>query len=134
MRSGLDLDPSSLNEAHRQRLTVRSDLPRAFWVEEPDSLILAPTPNSTETLTVIAMVTPTINSTTVPDFLLGNKHYLAIAAGARSLLLSMPKTPWYDPQEAAMDRAVFDAYIEGEIYKRARGGVHKPLRTVASPF
>ena len=132
MRSGYDLDPSSLNEAHQMRLTQRNDMPRVFWMDENNLLQFAPTPNAIETLEVIAAVTPSMAATSVPDALLSNTRYDAICAGARAFLMALPKVEWSDLQQSAVDRAAFQAAIEKEILKRARGGSHKPLRTKSS--
>lgn len=133
MRSGFDLDPSSLNEAHKQRLTMRTDNALVFWQDENAQLVLAPTPDTVETLQAIVAIAPTMSATTVPDALLLNMRYRAIAAGAKAILmLEHKKQPWSDMQQGMEEKAMFDEAIAKEIKKRARGGGHKPLRTSAS--
>lgn len=133
-RNGFDLDPSSLNEAHKQRLTNRNDMARVFWMDENNELQLAPVPDQVETLDVIVAVMPSASATTVPDALALNRRIRNIAAGARAILFELPKQPWTDLQQAAIDKALFDEAVSNETFKRARGRSHKPLRTRASFF
>ena len=96
--------------------------------------MLYPTPISDETLAASIAVTPSDSSTVLPDELLMNQRYLAIAAGAKSRLMMMENVPWSNMQTGAIERAAFDAAVSAEQVKRAKGGSTKRLRTKLTLF
>jgi hypothetical protein len=126
-----DLTPSNEREFLDNNLT-RDGKPEFYYLDG-NELVLGYTPNAVETLTVTVKAMPTEAATTLPDELY-NRYRLQVAAGAKALLMVMRKQPWTDLEGAQINGGLFNAAIDKEVLRYAKGGGSKPLRTVSHIF
>lgn len=88
--------------------------PRYYLAENPTQLIVVPKPISTSSLvqgiTAKLAVKPTLAATGI-DTLIFNQHYDAMAMGAKSRLMLMPKKPWSNAETGVYYRDKFDEAI-----------------------
>lgn len=85
-----------------------SKQPQLYYMDYDNALILVPTPSETiaNGLYVEAVLKPTMDATTLPDWLYDNWSE-TIAHGALMRLHAMPGKVWADPQTVSMHRAKF---------------------------
>lgn len=80
------------------------------------SLAVWPAQPSGASIVATAALKPTLTADELPDAVL-NQHGVAIAAGARALLLAMPGKAWANESAAAIDAATYDT----SVARAARG-------------
>lgn len=96
---------------------------------ELSALTINPTPAAPLTVDLVAVVCPGADSVTFPA-LLWAKHREALVGGALARVLSDEGVPWSKPQQAAVQRAIFDreASIHSGLYGRNRLTAARRLR------
>lgn len=76
-------------------------LPSHYAQRDYGALLLYPKPTEAAgSLTVRAVLKPTLTATTLPDILI-DRYYEAVTEGAKAFLKRMPNQPWTDPPGAA---------------------------------
>lgn len=100
---------------------LRADGTASHYYLEDDTLTLGPVPEVVETLDVSVVVEPVLGATTIPDVLY-NDWRRVVAAGAKAILLAIPKTEWQSLSDAAIELAAFNSGVEDAITKRDGGG------------
>lgn len=131
-RNGFPLTPTSRREADLKVNTAQNQ-PKEYYLNGLLALVLVTTPIGIETLDVAVIVAPSSTSATLPDELMLEQRYLAIAAGALASLLMSPY-PWANAQAGALERIKFDQAIAEEQLKRSKGTGTKRLRTRGTYF
>jgi hypothetical protein len=106
--------------------------PTMYYLNASDMLVLAPAPDSVETLTVKAVVKPSQVATAVPDALAAH-WMLGIAAGAKALLFSQKSTAWYDPNASVAKASEFSQAIDKAITQQRAGRSGTQSRVVMRP-
>lgn len=107
--------------------------PLEYYVEPPNTLRLYPVPDAVYAVVAHVSVNPDRDATTLDDVLYSNWRDV-IAAGARSKLMLMGGQPWFKPDAAELDNAIFQTAIDRAAHKRATGNVGAPLRTRLHTF
>jgi hypothetical protein len=106
--------------------------PTMYYLNASDMLVLAPVPDSVETLTVKAIVKPAQTATAVPDSLAAH-WMLGIAAGAKAFLFSQKGTAWYDPEASLTKASQFSQAIDKAITQQRAGRSGTQSRVVMRP-
>lgn len=122
------LNPSSENEFLSNALD-QPGTPEHFYLDGRE-LVLWYAPNSVESLDVLARAYPAETATALPDALY-QRYRMEIAAGAKTILMSMANQPWSNLQQAAIYLAMFNSAIDSENLRYAKGGGTNPLRVTA---
>lgn len=107
--------------------------PSRFYMNSHGDLVLGPTPQEIETLTVKAVVVPAADATEVPDAL-ARRWMLAIAAGAKAKLYAQKNSAWYDPAEASLKERDFSEAVNKAINTLRSGRSGTPLRVSLRPM
>jgi len=130
--TNIDLDPTAKQDAIESGLYDETGLPSAFYLTG-NNIRLVAIPDEVETLVVIVKAYPSEAATTLPDELY-SRYRSDIAAGAKSRLMLMANQPWSNMESGAMNKYVFDAAIDTENVRYAKGGGTKPLRSAINSF
>lgn len=132
-RSGAEnLEPTSQEDALEELELTENGTPHAYYLKDRE-LYLVPTPDAIETLSVVLSVRPSEAATTLPDELY-RRFREEIAAGAKARLMLQAAQPWANAQAGALHKFTFEAAINAENVRHAKGGGSKPLRTVINRF
>jgi hypothetical protein len=132
LRDTAPLTPASRHALLTQGLNIQTGVPQSYYLEGDTRLVLAPTPETAETLNVLVTVRPADDATEVEDVLWA-EYRVPIAAGARAWV-RRHYGEWINPQSEAEDRAIFERAIHNQNIRRARGGASAPLRVRSHPF
>ena len=92
-----------------------------------------PTEASAEGLIVRVNLKPTATCDTLPDFLF-TEHRQDIAFGALAALFNKKGMPWYDPQQAGVNRAYFMAACANAKMAKITGPTKVPMRVRMREF
>ena len=74
-----------------------------------NGIILAAKPDvgTTRALQITLVLLPLFTCTSIPtDFF--NRYFKALAAGVKARCFAMPKTPWFDMQQASINQEIFN--------------------------
>lgn len=95
-------DPLTLFPSTRQFLGGSPSPPSRYYMQQPDQMLLYPTPDKTygNVLFVYAALVPTTLAAQLPDQSY-TQHADALIWGTMSRLYYMPKKPWTDKEEGA---------------------------------
>jgi len=109
--SGLQVNPTNEEDLDSLQYLWRdatNKQPQLYYMDFDNTMILVPTPSETITdgLYVEAALRPTMDATTLPDWLYDSWSE-TIAHGALMRLHAMPGKVWADPQTVSMHRAKF---------------------------
>lgn len=126
------LEPSSQFDVLAEYDIADTGTPRDYYLKDRE-LVLVPVPEAVETLQVTLTVRPSESATTLPDELY-RRFREEIAAGAKSRLMLQAAQPWANAQAGALHKFTYDAAINAENVRHAKGGGIKPLRTVINRF
>lgn len=127
-----NLEPTSQDDALEELELTESGTPHSFYLMDRE-LYLVPTPDAIETLEVTLAIKPSESATSLPDELY-RRYREEIAAGAKSRLMLQAAQPWANAQAGALHKFTFEAAINSENVRYAKGGGAKPLRTVINRF
>lgn len=113
--------PDDLNGLYRNWRTV-TGTPLYSTQDDERNLLLVPTPDAglVDGLTMRVALKPTISASGI-EFRIYEEYRTAIAAGALSKLMMMPKKPYSDPELAAFHLNVFEEKIVDVRNKVLRG-------------
>lgn len=128
---GYDLEPSSEDEFDRRHLDDAG--PVGYYYLDGKNLVLGHTPLEIETLTVRVKTRVAQDATQLPDELY-DRYREEIAAGAKKILMMMADKPWANPQQAIINKSVFDEAVASENLRYAKGGGSRTLRTRLHTF
>lgn len=87
-----------------------SGTPTHYLCEQLGSISLYPRTKETLVCVVKAILSPSLASDEIPDYI-GNAWGDSIAHGAVAMIMLMPDTDWYNPDQAAFHQRNFDAGI-----------------------
>ncbi|MEW5709837.1 MAG: hypothetical protein AB1830_13180 [Pseudomonadota bacterium] len=120
---------AQLAELYQSWTTVRGT-PLHYVQDNPEILRLVPIPEAALAAGLLARVSlaPAATATGVPSWLF-NRHYDAIAHGAKARLFAMKQKPWSEPGLAAYHRALFDQMAGGAQLQAGKGHTRAPQRT-----
>lgn len=128
---GMSTDRFHLVAPNRGR-TLERDYRTASYVYLSDdglSLNVQPIPDVSDAqLVPYLSLKPTQSAATLPDFLV-NQYADAIAAGALSRLLNMPKTAWRDVAGAVAAANKFNSDCGGASVRASRGSARSQMRS-----
>lgn len=106
----------------------------SFYNMDEMVLRVFPTPvNADQPMLVKAIFTPSITSTTLPDFLV-NRYVDVISAGAKSRLMSIPMVAWSNPQMALYYKTTFENGVTNARILKAHGNVPSTVKVKYRPF
>lgn len=94
--------------------------------DDRQMLRLAGTPRAGQKLVMRVVAAPTTTSATLPDAL-ALRYQTAIAHGAKSSLMAMPKQAWSNPQLCAYHAQWFEHAIQDARIDAIKDGVDTPL-------
>lgn len=127
-----NLEATSQEDALEELELTENGTPHSYYLKDRE-LYLVPTPDAFETLSVVLSVRPSEAATTLPDELY-RRFREEIAAGAKARLMLQAAQPWANAQAGALHKFTFEAAINAENVRHAKGGGSKPLRTVINRF
>lgn len=116
---GAPLGPTPIDQLDNRvsNWRARTGKPQAYYQSNPNTLNLYPIPDGTDSYDVVLRVAyvPTRASTFV-DSTMHEYHSEEIASGALARLMSVPGTPWSNPEGAAYHRVLFNnAMVTGSV-------------------
>lgn len=103
--------------------------PTCYAVSQGGVITLIPIPNDGGTIIVTVALAPLMTASTITDQLAQDWGH-AIAMGAKSMLMSMPKKLWSDPVAAQRYRIDFENAKALARLSSVRGKSRAPFRTV----
>lgn len=112
-----------------------SGTPDYYTQEDERNLLLVPVPNADLTggLKMRVSLKPTHNAADIESRMY-EEYREAIASGALSRLMMLPKKPYTDLPTAAVHKAIFDDTIATVRHKVQKGYARAPLRNAAHFF
>lgn len=108
---------------------VQQGTPEYITLLDPSTVLVAPVPELTENdaLNMVIALRPTRDSTDIDDIMY-ERWAEHIAFGARARLYGTPGQPYYDPQNSAAYRTLFESAIGEAKLERSRGLGRTTLR------
>lgn len=101
--------------------------------KDHETILVAPTPETTETLYALYSLKPTQTATSVPD-IIANEYQEVIVHGALYRLQMMKDSPWSDLQAADLNKRMYDKGEALAVRKTKYGGVGAPLTVKYQEF
>lgn len=126
--------PDQLRSIYGRKWQEQTGLPMYYTSTEPRSIILVPYPAEavTDALTMRVAFKPTPGATTI-DTQIWEEYHEEIAAGARYRLMLMPKKPYTNVQQAAIEKARYDDGI-AEVKHRVQRGFNRSRSNTRAHF
>jgi len=115
--------------------TYSGNTPQYYFLTYDNNLKIYPKPtsNTTESLYVIAIVAPTLDSTSIDDFFF-DLYRPGIVEGVLYELKRMPKKDWTDLSMAGIHYDFYMSYVSKAKKRRAKSALLKPSSVKPVPF
>jgi hypothetical protein len=107
--------------------------PKYYTQQDQETIMVAPTPEETETLYVLYSLKPTQASTTIPNIIV-NEYQETIIHGALYRLQMMKDSPWTDVQAADLNKRMYDKGEAIAVRKNKYGNVGASLTVKYQEF
>lgn len=104
-----------------------------YTQRDQENILIAPTPDSTETFYALYSLKPTVTSTTIPS-IIANEYKEAIVHGALYRLQMMKDSPWTDLQAAELNKRMYDKAEALAVRKTKYGNVGASLTVQYQEF
>ena len=101
--------------------------------KDQETILVAPTPETTETLYALYSLKPTNTATSIPNIII-NEYQEVIVHGALYRLQMMKDSPWSDIQAADLNKRMYDKGEALAVRKTKYGGVGAPLTVKYQEF
>ena len=104
-----------------------------YTQKDQETILVAPTPEATETLYALYSLKPTQSSTTIPN-IIANEYQETIVHGALYRLQMMKDCPWTDLQSADLNKRMYDKGEALAVRKTKYGNVGANLTVKYQEF
>ena len=104
-----------------------------YTQRDQENILIAPTPDATETFYALYSLKPTVTSTTIPS-IIANEYKEAIVHGALYRLQMMKDSPWTDLQAAELNKRMYDKAEALAVRKTKYGNVGATLTVKYQEF
>ena len=113
--------------------TYRTGRAKYYTQRDQENILIAPTPDATETFYALYSLKPTVTSTTIPS-IIANEYKEAIVHGALYRLQMMKDSPWTDLQAAELNKRMYDKAEALAVRKTIYGNVGASLTVHCHEF
>lgn len=134
-RDGVRMPPRSLvNQSDNVDVTQLDGPPVEYSTRDWETILLIPTPDTADyTITYKVALMPSRTSTGVPDFLL-DRHFDAIASGAKARLMLSPNKPYSSKEFGDYHKKEFESAILDIAVQALKSGTSASLMAKPRSF